>query len=57
MHHDFRVPNVDELERQRQRAESLGATLLYDRSADQGEPLYVFADPEGHPFCVLVSQG
>ncbi len=54
MHHDFRVPNVDELERQRRRAEQLGATVLYDRTADEGEPLYVLADPAGHPFCLLV---
>ena len=57
MHHDFRVPNVEELQRQRQRAEELGAILLYDRTADEGEPLYVLADPAGHPFCILVSAG
>ncbi len=57
MHQDYRVASVEELERQRQRAEGLGATLLYDRTADEGEPLYVFADPAGHPFCVLVSTG
>lgn len=57
MHLDFRVPSVAELERQRQRAEDLGATLLYDRTADEGEPLYVLADPAGHPFCILVSDG
>jgi catechol-2,3-dioxygenase len=57
MHHDFRVPSVAELERQRQRAESLGATLLYDRSHAEDEPLYVLADPAGHPFCILVSGG
>jgi hypothetical protein len=55
MHHDFRVPTVAELEQQRRRAEELGATLLYDRSADDGEPLYVLADPAGHPFCILVA--
>lgn len=54
MHHDFRVPSNDELERQRQRAEDLGATLLYDRTDDPAEPLYVLADPAGHPFCLLV---
>jgi hypothetical protein len=57
MHHDYRVASVEELERQRQRAQDLGATLLYDRSADEGEPLYVLADPAGHPFCILVSAG
>jgi catechol 2,3-dioxygenase-like lactoylglutathione lyase family enzyme len=54
MHHDFRVPSIEELQRQRQRAEELGATLLYDRTGDDSEPLYVLADPAGHPFCVLV---
>jgi catechol 2,3-dioxygenase-like lactoylglutathione lyase family enzyme len=57
MHHDFRVPSIADLERQRQRAEALGATLLYDRTADDSEPLYVLADPAGHPFCILVSPG
>jgi catechol 2,3-dioxygenase-like lactoylglutathione lyase family enzyme len=56
MHMDFRVASVAELERHRQRAESLGARLLYDRSADDGEPLYVLADPGGHPFCLLVQR-
>jgi catechol 2,3-dioxygenase-like lactoylglutathione lyase family enzyme len=54
MHHDFRVPSIEELQRQRQRAEELGATLLYDRTDDDDEPLYVLADPAGHPFCILV---
>lgn len=54
MHMDFKVPSSEELERHRQRAEELGATLLYDRSADEGEPLYVMADTAGHPFCLLV---
>jgi hypothetical protein len=54
MHVDFRVPSVDELERHRRRAEELGARLLLDRTEDSGEPLYVLADPAGHPFCILV---
>lgn len=54
MHMDFKVPTVEALERHRERAESLGARLLYDRSRDEGEPLYVLADPAGHPFCLLV---
>jgi hypothetical protein len=54
MHHDYRVPGRDDLERQRQRAEDLGATLVYDRTNNDGEPLYVLADPAGHPFCLLV---
>jgi catechol-2,3-dioxygenase len=54
MHMDFKVPTVEDLERHRERAEALGARLLYDRSRDEGEPLYVLADPAGHPFCLLV---
>ena len=57
MHMDFRVPTVEDLERHRERAEALGARMLYDRSQDEGEPLYVLADPAGHPFCLLVSAG
>lgn len=54
MHMDFKVSTSDELEQHRAHAELLGARLLYDRSRDNGEPLYVFADPAGHPFCLLV---
>ncbi len=43
-----------DLGRHREHAEALGARLLNDRSHDQGEPLYVLADPAGHPFCLLV---
>jgi catechol 2,3-dioxygenase-like lactoylglutathione lyase family enzyme len=57
MHHDFRVSSDAELQRHRQRAEDLGAALLYDRSDDEDEPLLVLADPAGHPFCILVSAG
>lgn len=54
MHLDTTVTDRAELERQRGRAEALGATLILDRSDDQDEPLYVFADPSGHPFCLFV---
>jgi len=55
MHIDFTVSSFEELHRQRKRAESLGAHLLLDRTADSGEPLYVLADPSGHPFCIFVA--
>jgi catechol-2,3-dioxygenase len=54
MHLDFKVPTVEDLARHRQHALDLGARELFDRSADDGEPLYVLADPAGHPFCLLV---
>ncbi len=53
LHLDLTVDDVDALERARAEAQSLGATLLLDRTDDE-EPLYVLADPAGHPFCVFV---
>jgi catechol 2,3-dioxygenase-like lactoylglutathione lyase family enzyme len=54
LHVDYTVSNAEELERQRQRAEALGARVVLDRTDDPDEPLYVFADPSGHPFCIFV---
>ena len=54
LHVDFTVPSRAELERQRQRAVALGAVILLDRNDDPDEPLYVFADLAGHPFCIFV---
>ncbi|KAA1426505.1 VOC family protein [Nocardioides antri] len=54
MHLDFTVPSREELERHRGRAEALGASLLLDRTGAEDEPLYVLADPSGHPFCIFV---
>ena len=54
LHLDMTVLDVAGLEAQRRRAEALGATLLLDRSDDEDEPLYVFADLSGHPFCIFV---
>lgn len=31
------------------------AELRLDRTDDPYEPLYVFADPSGHPFCIFVA--
>jgi hypothetical protein len=55
MHLDLTVTSREELQRHRERAESLGAQLLLDRTDDPDEPLYVFADLSGHPFCVFVA--
>jgi hypothetical protein len=55
MHLDFTVSSLEELRRQRDRAESFGAQLLLDRTDDSNEPLYVLADLSGHPFCILVA--
>ena len=55
LHLDLTVPSAEALQRQRARAEALGARLLSDRFDDPVEPLYVFADPSGHPFCIFVA--
>ena len=55
LHLDLTVADIDELAVQRDRALALGANVLLDRSTDPDEPLYVFADPAGHPFCIFVS--
>lgn len=55
LHLDFTVTSVAELHRHRARAEALGATLRLDRTGDPDEPLFVLADPAGHPFCLFVA--
>ena len=55
LHIDITVTSIEELRRQRQRAEDLGAELILDRTSDPDEPLYVLADPAGHPFCMFVA--
>ena len=55
LHLDLTVPDVAALEVQHRRALELGARLLRDRSDDPEEPLRVYADPAGHPFCIFVA--
>ena len=55
LHLDLTVPEQGELAAQQQRALELGARLLLDRSDDPDEQLVVFADPDGHPFCIIVA--
>jgi hypothetical protein len=55
LHLDMSVPSMEAFNQQHERALSLGAKLLYDRSQDPVEPLHVYADPAGHPFCVFVA--
>jgi hypothetical protein len=54
LHLDTCVSSVAELDAQHARALDLGAKLVFDRSDDPGEPLRVYADPAGHPFCIFV---
>ena len=54
LHLDTTVDAKADLDAQHERALALGAKLLYDRSDDPDEPLRVYADPAGHPFCIFV---
>jgi Glyoxalase-like domain len=55
LHLDLTVASVQDLEVQHQRVLRLGGRLRYDRSDDPGEPLRVYADLAGHPFCIFVA--
>ena len=55
LHLDCSVPDLESLQEVLHTALELGATLRFDRSEDPDEPLYVFADPAGHPFCVFIA--
>jgi len=55
LHLDTTVPTIEDLHAQHRRALDLGARLLRDRSDDPNEPLFVYADPAGHPFCIFVA--
>lgn len=53
LHLDLTVPTIEDLHAQHERVLALGARMLYDRSADPDEPLRVYADVAGHPFCIF----
>ena len=55
LHLDCTVESLEELHRHRERAAQLGAELRLDRVDDPDEPLFVMADPSGHPFCLFVA--
>ena len=57
LHLDLTVPDAESLAQVHERALALGATVLEDRTDDTDEPLWVYADPDGHPFCVFVWTG
>jgi Glyoxalase-like domain len=54
LHLDLTVPTVADLDLQHQRALALGARLLEDHADDPEEPIRIYADPAGHPFCIFV---
>jgi catechol-2,3-dioxygenase len=55
MHLDFTVPDRKTLAHHHSKALALGAELRFDRTDDPNEPLYGYADPSGHPFCIFVA--
>lgn len=57
LHLDMEVTGIDDLVAAHQRVLELGGSVLFDRTDDPDEPLYVFADPAGHPFCIFVGPG
>jgi catechol 2,3-dioxygenase-like lactoylglutathione lyase family enzyme len=57
LHLDLSVRSVEELDAVHARVVALGGQLRFDRSDDEEEPLRVYADPDGHPFCVFVAEG
>jgi hypothetical protein len=57
LHLDMTVPTVEAFAQQDRRVLELGGEMIYDRSDDEEEPLRVYADPAGHPFCIFVSAG
>jgi hypothetical protein len=54
LHLDITVASLEELFSASARVIELGGALLFDRSIDTAEPLQVFGDPDGHPFCIFV---
>ncbi len=54
IHLDLCVDSREDFRAEHARVLSLGAKLLRDRSDDPDEPLLVYADPAGHPFCIFV---
>jgi hypothetical protein len=55
LHLDLTVESIEDLQLQHERVLRLGGRLLHDRSDDPEEPLRVYADPAGHPFCIFVA--
>ncbi|MDP9227394.1 MAG: VOC family protein [Actinomycetota bacterium] len=55
LHLDLAVPSKGELDLVHSRVIALGGELRFDRSDDPEEPLRVYVDPDGHPFCIFVS--
>lgn len=56
LHLDLTVRSLDELRAVQDTVIRLGGAVRLDRTDDPEEPLQVFTDLDGHPFCVFVSE-
>lgn len=56
LHLDFAARDDDELAEHHRRVLELGGTLVQDRLDDPEDPLRVYADLDGHPFCIFVAE-
>jgi catechol 2,3-dioxygenase-like lactoylglutathione lyase family enzyme len=54
LHLDFSVPDRAELDAQHERALGLGAQLRFEDLDEPEQPIRIYADPAGHPFCIFV---
>jgi catechol 2,3-dioxygenase-like lactoylglutathione lyase family enzyme len=54
LHLDLTVRSLEELMSAQARVLELGGELRLDQSDRAEEPLLVFTDPDGHPFCIFV---
>lgn len=54
LHLDVTVPTLADLDAAHEQVLALGGGMLQDRYDDPEEPLRVYADPDGHPFCIFV---
>ncbi|SOD74800.1 glyoxalase/bleomycin resistance protein/dioxygenase superfamily protein [Jatrophihabitans sp. GAS493] len=54
-HLDLQVSSREALDAAHRRATSLGARLLRDLADDPQEPIRIYADLSGHPFCIFLA--
>lgn len=56
LHLDMTVDGAADFALAHDHALELGAKMILDRSDDKEEPLRVYRDPAGHPFCIFVAE-
>jgi glyoxalase superfamily protein len=56
LHLDIAVPTLAEFAAEHEHVLALGGRMISDESDDEEEPLRVYTDPAGHPFCIFVAE-